>query len=131
MVLVVDDEPAIRSVAHRVLTTAGYQVVTAANGDEAVRFLGDPELKVDMVLTDIVMPGMSGAAFAAQAKAMRPGLPILFMSGYEPHDIAAASGGVDPFEQIITKPFSRPALLAKVTQMLTADAGVVSERSHE
>jgi PAS domain S-box-containing protein len=131
LVLVVDDEPAIRSVAHRVLTTAGYQVVTAANGDEAVKLLRDPELTVDLVLTDVVMPGMTGAAFAAQAKVMRPGLPILFMSGYEPQDIAAAAGGIDPFEQIITKPFSRPALLAKVTQMLTADAGVVSERSHE
>jgi two-component system, cell cycle sensor histidine kinase and response regulator CckA len=123
MVLVVDDEPAIRSVAHRVLTTAGYQVVTAANGDEAVRLLGNRELAVDMILTDMVMPGMTGAAFAAQAKAMRPGLPILYMSGYEPQDVA---GGVedDPLAQIISKPFSRPALLAKVTQMLTAGAGV-------
>jgi two-component system, cell cycle sensor histidine kinase and response regulator CckA len=123
MVLVVDDEPAIRSVAHRVLTTAGYHVVTAANGDEAVRLLGNPELAVDIILTDMVMPGMTGAAFAAQAKAMRPGLPILYMSGYEPQDIA---GGVedDPLAQIISKPFSRPALLAKVTQMLTAGAGV-------
>jgi two-component system cell cycle sensor histidine kinase/response regulator CckA len=124
MVLVVDDAPAIRSVAHRVLTTAGYQVVTAVNGDEAVRLLGDPELTVDMVLTDVVMPGMTGAAFAAQARAIRPGLPILFMSGYEQQDIAGAAGGIDPVEQIISKPFSRPALLAKVTQMLTADAGI-------
>ena len=120
LVLVVDDEPAIRTVAHRVLSTAGYQVVTAANGDEAVRLLGDPELIVDMVLTDIVMPGMSGPAFAVQAKAMRPGVPILFMSGYEEQDVAGTAGGIDPFEEIISKPFSRPALLAKVTQMLTA-----------
>ena len=53
---------------------------------------------------------------------MRPGLPILFMSGYEQPDVAGA-GGPDPFEQVIRKPFSRPALLAKVTQMLMADAG--------
>jgi PAS domain S-box-containing protein len=123
MVLVVDDEPAIRSVAHRVLTTAGYQVVTAANGDEAVRLLGNPELAVDMILTDMVMPGMTGAAFAAQAKAMRPGLPILYMSGYEPQDVAGAVG-IDPHAQIISKPFSRPALLAKVTQMLTAESAI-------
>jgi two-component system, cell cycle sensor histidine kinase and response regulator CckA len=120
--LVVDDELAIRSVAHRVLTTAGYQVVMASNGDEAVRLLGDPDLTVDMVLTDIVMPGMTGAAFAAQARAIRPGLPILFMSGYDRPDIAG-TGGIDPFAQIISKPFSRPALLAKVSQMLTAGAG--------
>jgi two-component system, cell cycle sensor histidine kinase and response regulator CckA len=120
--LVVDDEPAIRSVAHRVLTAAGYQVATASNGDEAVRLLGDPDLSLDMVLTDIVMPGMTGAAFAAQARAMRPGLPILFMSGYDRPDIAQA-GGIDPFAQMISKPFSRPVLLAKVAQMLTARAG--------
>jgi len=125
--LVVDDELAIRNVAHRVLTTAGYQVVTASNGDEAVRLLGDPNLSLDMILTDIVMPGMTGAAFAARARAMRPGLPILFMSGYDRPDVAEA-GGIDPFAQIISKPFSRPALLAKVSQMLTAGA---SGRPHE
>jgi two-component system cell cycle sensor histidine kinase/response regulator CckA len=119
--LVVDDEVAIRSVAHRVLTAAGYQVATASNGDEAVRLLGDPDLSLDMVLTDIVMPGMTGAALAAQARALRPGLPILFMSGYDRPDIAG--GGIDPFAQIISKPFSRSALLAKVSQMLTAGAG--------
>ncbi len=120
--LVVDDEPAIRSVSHRVLTAAGYQVTTAANGDEAVRLLADPDLTVDMVLTDIVMPGMTGAAFAAQAHSMRPDLPILFMSGYDQPHIAEA-GVIDPFAQIISKPFSRPALLAKVSQMLMAGAG--------
>ena len=120
--LVVDDELAIRNVAHRVLTTAGYQVVTASNGDEAVRLLGDPDLTLDMILTDIVMPGMTGAAFAAQARAMRPGLPILFMSGYDRPDVTGP-GGIDPFAQIISKPFSRPALLAKVSQMLTVGAG--------
>jgi two-component system cell cycle sensor histidine kinase/response regulator CckA len=120
--LVVDDEPTIRSVAHRVLTTAGYEVLMASNGDEAVRLLRDPDLALDMVLTDIVMPGMTGAAFTAQVRALRPGLPILFMSGYDRPDIAA--GGIDPFAPIIGKPFSRPALLAKVSQMLTAGAGL-------
>jgi PAS domain S-box-containing protein len=121
-VLVVDDERAIREVTHRVLTTAGYHIVTAGSGDEAVRLLGDPELTVDMVLTDVVMPGMTGAAFAAQAHALRPGIPILFMSGYEQEDLAGASG-IDPPTQIIGKPFSRPALLAKVSQMLAVGVG--------
>ncbi len=121
-VLVVDDERAIREVTHRVLTTAGYQVMTAGSGDEAVRLLGDPDLTVDMVLTDVVMPGMTGAAFADRAHALRPGMPILFMSGYEQEDFAGA-GGTDPLMQIIGKPFSRLALLAKVSQMLTAGVG--------
>jgi CheY-like chemotaxis protein len=101
-----------------VLTTAGYQVVTAAHGEEAIRLLGDPELTVDIVLTDVVMPGMTGAAFAAQAHAMFPGLPILFMSGYEQDSVE--TGGLDPSAQIISKPFSRPTLLAKISQLLPA-----------
>ncbi len=119
-VLVIDDEAAIREVAHRVLTSAGYRVVTAVNGHEALRLLGDPEMTADLVLTDVVMPGMTGAAFAAQAHASRPDLPVLFMSGYEPQG-AAAEGWPDPGAQVISKPFSRAALLARVTQMLTAD----------
>jgi len=120
-VLVVDDEPAIRDVIHRVLTSADYRVVTAAQGQEAVGLLGNPELAVDMILTDVVMPGMTGAAFAAQAHDLRPGVPILFMSGYEHRDIAG-EGWPDPEAQVISKPFSRAALLAKVTQILTAGA---------
>ena len=82
-VLVVDDEAAIRDVAHRVLTSAGYRVVTAANGHAALGLLRDPQTAADLLLTDIVMPGMTAAAFAAQARAVCPGLPVLFMSGYE------------------------------------------------
>ena len=93
-VLVVDDEPAIRDVTHRVLTSAGYRVLTAAHGHEAIGLLEDPELAVDMVLTDVVMPGMTGAAFADQAHAMRPGLPILFMSGYDEQDAPGKAGRV-------------------------------------
>ena len=117
-VLVVDDEAAIREVAHRVLTSAGYQVETAATGHEALGLLANPELAADLILTDVVMPGMTGAAFAAQARALRPGLPVLFMSGYEQG--ASADGWPEPGAQIIGKPFSRAALLARVTQMLTA-----------
>ena len=126
-VLVIDDEAAIREVTHRVLTSAGYQVMTAANGSEAVGLLRAGQVAVDLVLTDVVMPGMTGPAFAAQARAMCPGLPVLFMSGYEQQE-AAAGDWPEPGAQVIGKPFSRAALLARVTQMLTAGAGAgVSE----
>jgi signal transduction histidine kinase/ActR/RegA family two-component response regulator len=121
-VLVVDDEAAIRDVAHRVLTSAGYRVVTAANGHEALGLLGDPQTAADLLLTDIVMPGMTAAAFAAQARAVCPGLPVLFMSGYDQY-CAAGEGWPDPEAQVISKPFSRAALLAMVSQMLTVDVG--------
>jgi hypothetical protein len=125
-VLVVDDEAAIRSVTHRVLTSAGYRVVTAANGQQALSILSDPLTHADLVLADVVMPGMTGEAFAAQIRAMRPGIPVLFMSGYERQG-TAAEGWPDQETQVISKPFSRGALLARVTQALAvgdrAEAG--------
>jgi len=121
-VLVIDDEAAIRDVAHRVLTSAGYQVITAANGSEALSLLRDGKVVADLVLADVVMPGMTGPAFAAQAQAMFPGLPVLFMSGYEQLETTAADWP-EPAAQVIGKPFSRAVLLARVTQLLTADAG--------
>ena len=120
-VLVVDDDAAIRNVTHRVLASAGYRVLTAADGQEALGFLHDPERTVGLVLTDIVMPGMAGEAFATQAHALRPGLPVLFMSGYERH--GAAAGWPGPETQIIVKPFTRAALLARVTRALADSAG--------
>ena len=120
-VLVVDDDAAIRNVTHRVLASAGYRVLTAADGQEALGFLGDAERTVGLVLTDIVMPGMTGEAFATQAHALRPGLPVLFMSGYERH--GAAEGWPGPETQVIAKPFTRAALLARVTQALADSAG--------
>jgi CheY-like chemotaxis protein len=118
-VVVVDDDAAIRSVTQRVLTSAGYQVVTAADGQQALRILSDPLTHADLVLTDVVMPGMTGEAFAAQIRATRPGIPVLFMSGYERQG-TGAEGWPDSATQIIGKPFSRGALLARVTQALVA-----------
>jgi PAS domain S-box-containing protein len=118
-VLVVDDDAAIRNVTHRVLTSAGYRVVTAENGQQALSVLSDPLTHADLVLTDVVMPGMTGEAFAAQIRAMRPGIPVLFMSGYERQGIGA-EGWPDPETHVISKPFSRGALLARVTQALAA-----------
>ena len=119
-VLVVDDNAAIRNVAHRVLASAGYRVLTAADGHEALGFLGEPDRTVGLVLTDIVMPGMTGEAFAAQAHALRPALPVLFMSGYEQNE---AGGWPGPETQVIAKPFTRAALLARVTQALADGTG--------
>jgi PAS domain S-box-containing protein len=119
-VLVVDDEAAIREVAHRVLTSAGYQVTTAADGPAALRLLADPHQAADVLLTDVIMPGMTGQAFADQARDLRPGLTVLFMSGYQQESTTASwPKGSTP---VIGKPFSRAALLAHVAQALAAPA---------
>jgi two-component system, cell cycle sensor histidine kinase and response regulator CckA len=118
-VLVIDDERQIREVVHRVLSSAGYQVTTAANGQEALAMLAKPGTPADLILTDIVMPGITGGAFAAQVQVLRPGIQLLFMSGYERPD-STASGWPDPDVPVIGKPFSRASLLATVSQLLAA-----------
>ena len=122
-VLVIDDNPQIREVVHRVLTSAGYRVTTAANGQDALALLDDPAVATDVVLTDVVMPGITGNAFALQLQAKRPGVKILFMSGYErPRDASETWPGEN--HPAIGKPFSRAALLATVSRLLgTGPAG--------
>ncbi len=80
-VLLVEDEPMVRSVAERALTRHGYKVVTADNGEEALEILerGDP---IDLLISDVVMPGMDGPTVVREARKSRPDLKILFMSGY-------------------------------------------------
>jgi CheY-like chemotaxis protein len=121
-VLVIDDELQIREVVHRVLSSAGYQVTTAVNGQDALAMLAKPGTPADLILTDIVMPGITGAAFAAQVQVLRPGIQVLFMSGYERPD-SAVSGWPDADVPVIGKPFSRASLLATVSQLLAASPG--------
>ena len=80
-VLLVEDEPMVRSVAERALTRHGYQVITADNGEEALDVLarGEP---IDLLISDVVMPGMDGPTMVREARKSRPELKILFMSGY-------------------------------------------------
>ena len=80
-VLLVEDEPTVRSVAERALTRHGYKVITAENGEEALDILGrgDP---IDLLISDVVMPGMDGPTVVREARKSRPDLKILFMSGY-------------------------------------------------
>jgi two-component system, cell cycle sensor histidine kinase and response regulator CckA len=121
-ILVVDDEPTIREVAHRVLTSAGYRVETAGNGQEALGLLRDSRMATDLILTDVVMPGMTGKAFAAQVQTVRPDIKMLFMSGYE-RPGAVTDSWPEAETHIISKPFTRAALLARVAQVLAAEPG--------
>ena len=80
-VLLVEDEPMVRSVAERALTRHGYTVITADNGEDALEILAKDE-PIDLLISDVVMPGMDGPTMVREARQSRPDLKILFMSGY-------------------------------------------------
>src|SRR5581483_10472258 len=80
-VLLVEDEPMVRNVAERALTRHGYSVITADNGEDALEILSKGE-KIDLLISDVVMPGMDGPTMVREARQSRPELKILFMSGY-------------------------------------------------
>lgn len=116
-VLLVEDEEAVRSVTRRLLEHAGYQVLEAASGTEAVRIFEEFEAKIDLLLTDVVMPSMGGAALAEHLVATAPGLRVLYMSGYA--DKRHVREGVDEGSHaFIQKPFSAEELLEKVRKAL-------------
>jgi len=102
-VLVVDDDPVVRTSFDRVLTSKGYAVITAENGEEALRKLN--EEKYDVVYTDIRMPGMSGLDVAEQVKAQKPWTPVVIITGYgtEAAEARAKAAGVTSF---LHKPLS-------------------------
>ena len=117
-VLIAEDDAAVRRVAERILEGAGYAVASAGGGVEALELLDDPAARFDLLLADIVMPGMRGDDLARRAVAMRPGLHVLFMSGYSddppPSDLGATAGLVS----FIDKPFDAGSLLERLREML-------------
>jgi CheY-like chemotaxis protein len=115
-ILLVEDEDSVRAVARHVLQRHGYAVIETARPEDALA-LADGTQAVDLLLTDIVMPGVGGRALAAQFTARRPGTRVLFMSGYP----AAAIGRHQMLERglaFLQKPFSAAALAEKVREVL-------------
>lgn len=115
-VLVVEDEPAVRSVLERTLTLAGYRVVVAHNGVEGVR-VANEQGPFDLLVTDAVMPGMSGWEVGKVLGARWPELKILYISGYS-EDAVVHGGELDPELQFLQKPFSPGQLLDVLRRIL-------------
>jgi signal transduction histidine kinase/DNA-binding NtrC family response regulator len=116
-VLVVEDEESLRLLAKRILTAAGYTVLTAANGGEGLLLAEQHKAELHLLLTDVVMPRMSGKAFVERLATVRPGLKVLFMSGYT-DDTLTHHGVLNPGLQFIGKPFSSVELLKKIREVL-------------
>ena len=102
-ILIVEDEPMVRSVAERALSRHGYHVITADNGEDALEVLHSGQ-QIDLLISDVVMPGMDGPTMVEEARKDRPDLKILFMSGYAEEQLRK-SINVDNVS-FLPKPFS-------------------------
>jgi two-component system cell cycle sensor histidine kinase/response regulator CckA len=116
-VLLVEDEPMVRAVAERALTRHGYSVITADNGEAALEVIGRGE-EIDLLISDVVMPGMDGPTMVDEARKQRPDLKILFMSGYAEEQLRD-SIGVDN-AHFLPKPFSVQELAEAAKRALAA-----------
>jgi DNA-binding response OmpR family regulator len=118
-ILVAEDESAVRNLVERILVREGYRVVVAPSGKHAL-VIAQGDEPIDMLLTDVVMPEMSGKELAERIEELRPDLPTLFMSGYT-GEIVARHGILQEGEALIQKPFDAKELLARVRETLDRD----------
>jgi hypothetical protein len=122
MVLLVEDESAVLLAAARILTGHGYKVLMRGNPADALQVLGEAERQIDVLVTDIVMPGMSGIELGRRAKELRPELPILYMTGYS-QEVISHRGTLPADSNFLQKPFTRRALLEAVAKTVDPAAG--------
>jgi PAS domain S-box-containing protein len=120
-ILLVEDEPQVRRVCALTLSSLGYQVVVARDAEDAIKICSSDDCTVDAVLTDVVMPGISGVALVERLRAHRPELKALFMSGYTDRQIVDVSK-LNDSASFIHKPFTPDSLGRQLRQLLDGDA---------
>ena len=116
-ILLVEDEAAVREVTREALEMGGYHVLTADGAVAATHIAGDASTAIDLLLTDVIMPGMNGPELVRQVKALRPELATLFMTGYAESEILRLATMGTPHKHI-KKPFTVKGLLAGVADAL-------------
>jgi PAS domain S-box-containing protein len=116
-VLLVEDDTAVRRLAARVLRDQGYDVVEASDGSDALRLLAERESDVDLLLTDVVLPGMGGRELAERVRESQPGVRTLFVSGYS-DDVILQRQLLARDVVVLQKPFTRDALCRKVRDVI-------------
>jgi PAS domain S-box-containing protein len=116
-VLVVEDEPVVRGVILEVLADHGYRTLEAVDGPSGLRILRDHE-RIDLLVTDVGLPGMNGRQLADKAREFRPGLKILFVTGYA-ESFAMSGGFLQPGMEMVTKPFDLDSLARRIRVMLS------------
>jgi PAS domain S-box-containing protein len=120
-ILVVEDEPGVRQFIGTVLQNGGYKVLLAADGNEALRICEENKGRIGLILTDMIMPGMSGPTLVESLSRLNPGMRVLYMSGYA-GDALAPDRGLDAGIPFIQKPFNFVTLTGRVREIL--DGGV-------
>ena len=123
-VLVVEDEDAVRHIVRRVLEEQGYVLVEARDGHEALRVCAERGDQIDLVLSDVIMPGMGGRQLARALASTHPTLPVMFMSGYS--DDGELAGGIE--SGVLAKPFTAETLARQVREALDRRVAAASER---
>ena len=119
-VLLAEDETFVRDLAARTLREAGYEVLEAANGLEALRRVDQHrEREIQLLITDVVMPRMSGRELAAAMRSLSPDIKVLFISGYATEAITQ-HGRLEPGTNFLSKPFTRIAFAHKVREILNS-----------
>lgn len=127
-ILLVEDEAPVRAFASRALKLQGINVIEATSAEEALSILADTRLKVDVFVTDVVMPGMDGPAWVRTALIDRPQTRVIFMSGYA-EDVFSEGNVPIAGSAFLAKPFSLTELTALVAQHLQADREMTSDRA--
>jgi hypothetical protein len=119
-VLLVDDEQAVREAIRRILAKHGYTVISCGGGHEALALAEHYEDTIDLLVTDVIMPGMGGREVAERIAPFRPGIPVLYMSGYAAPELTTS---VPADVVLLDKPFTESSLLSKVRTALESVHG--------
>jgi two-component system cell cycle sensor histidine kinase/response regulator CckA len=124
-ILIVEDEASLRELARELLEANGYKVIEAERGEKAMHLVEHSQTPIDLLLTDVVMPGIGGRQLAKRLLELRPGLHVLYMSGYT-DDVISNRGVLPENTLLLPKPFTRAILLRRVREALNAKTSLSS-----